>query len=447
MRPHGARVRSYRFGQGARFAPLLLACGLVSARAPQVDGGQELDTQRAKTVLNRQLQAPNNGIAHALRELGEPGIQAAFGILLSSQVTDAEEQPRWLTYEERQSLLGALADQPRAVRPLLERQVEAGASEEARALALTILRPTAGPNDLDLLSSLAATEIEPTAWLSHEFHLTLCSALGRRDISFFPIKRHWNAWPRRLRAAACRCFKELDPAEAAQTAVNLLSRDGRADSDLLLDLLEEAGQRQPLRLGARPAQDLISLLDHQSLGVPARRVLGVFQVEEAIPVLIEELQSNLTEPKELDDEIFQCLRSLTDLALPSDAGRWITWYEQEFEWTQDRRPHLLRKLDLEFGSKQVEALRELADHRLGREEVASILEFKLDPNHIEATMAILHSLGRMKCASSVAPVIELLEEPTLASSARETLRQITGQELGPDEQAWLASGLAPVPVE
>ncbi len=447
MRLRGARVRSQRFGPGAWFAPLLLACGLVSARAPQVGIDQELDTQQAQAILIRQLQAPDSGVARTLRELGEPGRQAAFEILLSSQITDLEDQLRWLTHEERQSLLAALAEQPGAVRPLLERQVQTGASEEARVLALTILRPTAGPKDLDLLSSLAAAEMEPTPWLCHEFHLTLCSALGRRDISLFPVESYWARWSRHLRAAACKSFKELGPAESAKTAVSLLSRHGRADSDLLLDLLEDAGHRQPMRLAAEHGQDLIALLDDENLSLPACRVLGVFQVEGATPVLIERLRSDRAEPRETDEELFRCLRSITDLTLPSDTQRWITWYEQELEWTQGRRPNLLRKLDFEFGSKQVEALRELADHRLGRDEVASILEAKLDSNHPEATMAILQGLGRMKCASSVAPVSELLNNPTLATSARETLQQITGRDLGPDQQVWLASGLALEPVE
>ncbi len=146
------------------------------------------------------------------------------------------------------------------------------------------------------------------------------------------------------------------------------------------------------------------------------------------------------EDRSVSEASVWALETLTGLALGEDAGRWRTWLASEEQWLDETAPGLIAALQDPDAGQVVLALNELSRHRYQRATIASALLSGLEDERAEIRVLTCTALGRIGAKAALTALIESLDDPEepVVNAAHAALCQISGRELPPDPQVWMA---------
>jgi HEAT repeat protein len=139
----------------------------------------------------------------------------------------------------------------------------------------------------------------------------------------------------------------------------------------------------------------------------AARALGALEDEEALPRLIELLES---EDSDVRSHSHDALRRITGCAFRGEPARWQSWYALESGWWQTRSEAVLAKLHEAEEAASLAAINELAGRSLGRHRIAAELLPLLDDERPQVRRMAVVALGQLHSPVAVPALQGLLEE-------------------------------------
>ena len=119
--------------------------------------------------------------------------------------------------------------------------------------------------------------------------------------------------------------------------------------------------------------------------------------------------------------------------------RWVAWHEAEQRWFEEDAPDVLADLASEDDARVLAAVRELASHRLHRDELAEALAELLGHGTPSVRLCACSALQSLGSPLALPALVRALgdEDEAVARAAWSTLRRMTGLELPLDEALWL----------
>jgi HEAT repeat protein len=168
----------------------------------------------------------------------------------------------------------------------------------------------------------------------------------------------------------------------------------------------------------------------------AVRALVALEDEASIPVLLKIVENEATGRHEPE---LAALAELSGRKPSQDLARWRRWYDEERKWVERDSAAALERLASKDDAVVVAAIRELADHGLGRarsaEGVADVL--RTHGSAAVRNQACL-ALGRLRSRAGVDALVAGLadSDPAVAGSALRALDAITGLALPLDAKVW-----------
>ncbi len=329
------------------------------------------------------------------------------------------------------------------VAPAVERLLAEPVSADVSAAAILTLGAIGQSSDLRRLMTLALSEHEeqPAARVERALESALTAVL-RRDPRGF---EHLSAlWPQ-VRLELIPTLIRAVGATSDGRGVGLLGQTLRWHSELVplaVAQLRRLGPSPDTEVNADVASLLRPLLDPAApdLCRAVSLTLGELEDFHAVPRLIQLLE----EPRGVGDSALWALRKLSGCAWGPSAPWWQHWYETETRWFQNGRRQSQRRLSNARQGKVVEALREYAEHRLFRHELAADVEQVL--YRTEPTIRVLacEALALLGSQRSLPALVEVArdEDPSVRAAARAALEAIAGEELGGEVGGQLAQVLS-----
>jgi hypothetical protein len=315
-------------------------------------------------------------------------------------------------------------------------------SDAARRLALELLAGCAGPDDIELCAALASPA-EGEAGVPRARRLAFEQALraiaARAPESRFALAGLLGGFDGALVGPAVRALAAERSAESLALLADLLGRVEGADGLLLAELAGlgvELGRPADERV-ARQVRGLLGDCDRH-VAVLAVQAAAALQDTAAIGELIGLLSH--ADP---------ALRAAAEAALVQLARKhyrggpeaWERWYQGELAWWSDEAPRALDELGARDPARAVAALRELAQHRLHREESAEAVADVLARPERDLVVVACSILGHLGSPRAVPELLDALErdDPRVVDAAARALRAITGLDLPAEADAWDAA--------
>jgi HEAT repeat protein len=217
-----------------------------------------------------------------------------------------------------------------------------------------------------------------------------------------------------------------------------LGRVPGADA-LLLGEIERAASGATLSVARRVRPRVRSLLGSADplTCLAACRAVAALEDPEAVEALIVLLGSD---HQALQAAALGSLERLTQRRLGPEAEPWSDWYAAEIAWWSGDAQRELLAVRRRVPRELAPAVMGLARGGLFREEIAPALTPLLrhrDPDVARLTASVLSTLGTRAALPALADVLAHAD-PAVAEGAHKALRRITGRDLGPDPDAWLA---------
>ena len=386
--------------------------------------------------------APVEELAQAIAEAAREEVPHLLEILASRVVPEIPEQDlesQRLSLPQRELLLATIALLPEEdVRATLARFLGRDTSSDRRRATLYALAAIGGPGDVTWLFELAldADEEQPERRVEEAFEEALARILTREPAALGRLDAATRRAPEPLLAGVLRA----------------LGRAGRADGlEVLADVMFSRRELIPLGvaqirlIGRSPAFDvnediayrLRPYLDaHEpNLCRAATLALGELGDHEAIPQLVDLLD----EPHEgLQGTAHWALTELTGFEFPARADIWRVWYRSELEWLEDESREAIASLHSPDPRAVSRAMRSISRHRLDRDRLALEVAGVLYSHSERLRRLACLTLAELDSPTAVPDLIESLNDPdaSVRSAAWESLRQLTGQDLPPDADAW-----------
>lgn len=362
--------------------------------------------------------------------------EAAFAALLARGTIDPSDAT---ALETRQSLLATLRSiGPRKLARFLEKSVGDAATEDARLVALECLEGCATGHEVGALMHLATPKTgAPSSRLRDALRSAVVKTLERDQRSFAELVSAWRDAGTGLRAELLGALAERGDPAGLELLSWVATFEGpefhRALAETCLRLAPRARGPEALR----HLETLCVLLDSQD-GVCVQTIsiaLARARVEAAIPAWIALLES---ESRGTRERARRSLEELTGLSLGSAGERWRAWHEAENAWFEQEAPRVFSELASDEDERVLEAAREVARHRLYRDELAQAVEGLLDhasPAVRLCACSVLQGLGSSVALPALTAALAD-EDEAVARSAWSTLRHLTGLELPFDEALW-----------
>jgi len=169
--------------------------------------------------------------------------------------------------------------------------------------------------------------------------------------------------------------------------------------------------------------------------VGAAMAVGALQDRDSLDALVELLDD--AEPS-VRNAAHDSLRHLSAMTIGPSPDRWRAWLEREDEWWRERGARQLARLGEVERAEAFEILREAAQHRLYRDEIAvAVLPLLADPDTTVVRIA-LATLEGVRARGVALDLVELLEHPSVQvqRQAAACLRNLTGRRLPADPRSW-----------
>jgi hypothetical protein len=384
------------------------------------------------------------GLAEKIVGSGRDAVPASVDILLRGRVpeTAPTDGPQLLSDPQRDLLLVALARMPaKSVQQELESRLAKSPDDtQARLGAMYALGIVGEATDLVRLVALAPRKGEDKG-----DRLTFESREALRLSTLSLLRRLPQALPTlaaELRTADTQAAGQLIDALAA-------SHDPRTLRVLLATVRSNpklAGKAASVvpacgsSLDAETDREFLEWVRREYAGAePAYartllRVVGVLDDGAWVPALIERLSD---EDSGLREEALAALRQISGLGFPADPAAWRNWYDGESRWHAERRPKLLQQLSSPESPKVLAAVREYAEHRTRRGEMAEELVTVLQHGRPEVRTMVLNALGRLGSPAACPALLTMLSDPDhgVAEAAFQALRTICGAGIPRDPEA------------
>ncbi|HEX6882087.1 MAG TPA: HEAT repeat domain-containing protein [Planctomycetota bacterium] len=355
---------------------------------------------------------------------------AAFATLLRTDLEAPAER------EHALATLRALA--PGALARFLEEAVAADPDGPARTVALECLAGRATHREVATLVRLATPGLAPAPEaLRDAFRVTLVTTLAGDARAYAELVPAWRRAHSELRPELLAAVAERGDAAGLELLAWVATFEGDEHDRALADACERVAPAAPTHEQREQLETLCALLDSpdtvcvQTISVALARA----RVETALPAWIRLLAA---ESRGTRLRARQSLEELSGIELGSDPDRWRNWYEAESIWLETRGPAVLAQLVSADVTEVLAALREVAERRLQRDElalwVAPLLEHEA-PNVRQAAIVVLEQLGSPEALPALAAALAD-EEPRVARAAWSALRTLTGKDLPPDEELW-----------
>lgn len=362
--------------------------------------------------------------------------EVAFAALCADRALDGTE----LAPEQRLRLLDTLRSHgPAALASFLVKAAARTDSERARLVALECLEACATGRELVALVRLATPEgAAPSSPLRAALHAALLRTLERDERAFQELVPAWRSAGALLRAELLACVGERgDPAGLELLAWVATFESGEYDRTLAETCLPLV-PRAPRDEARRHLETLCSLLSSEdSVCVQTISIaLARARIEAAVPAWIELLES---ESRGTRERARRSLEELTGLTLGAGVERWVAWHEAEQRWFEEDAPDVLADLASEDDARVLAAVRELASHRLHRDELAEALAELLGHGTPSVRLCACSALQSLGSPLALPALVRALgdEDEAVARAAWSTLRRMTGLELPLDEALWL----------
>lgn len=402
------------------------------------DPDQEVDRER----LRRRI-----------AELGPSAIQVVFGVLTGEFQLDPDRPPPELTlgaYQLPQDLPGL---EDLLVESLWEfdpaatvGHVDNVTPQDATiALRLASTRVLAGVRDPAAFETLLRifVETDPIQFRRPHVRAEFAEALRRR------LSEDPHGFD-----AARDALSELDPAALPILVDAVPVQASGAGWSLLFDLLEQDAALDALVV--RRICDLAGGLHDDALEHTLWRVhwlidnpaweirrdsavaLGKLRDPDSCPMLIQMLGD---EDRRVANAALWALRELSGRTFEAQPGLWTNWYEEQRAWFEGPAAQLERDLGSERRAEVIRAVALLSQRPLFRHHAAAVLGPLLWHPDPEVVRAVCAALGQLDSRRAVVALVGRLdgsgaEEVALARAA---LGHLTGLELPPEHDLWVAA--------
>lgn len=162
---------------------------------------------------------------------------------------------------------------------------------------------------------------------------------------------------------------------------------------------------------------------------------GALQDRGALDALVELL---LDPEPSVRNAAHDSLRHLSAMTIGPSPDRWRVWLERELEWWQERGARDLARLDTVERTEAFLILREAAQHRLFRDEIAAAVLPLLDDPDTTMVRIALATLEGVRARGIERELVDLLEHssPEVQRQVAACLRNLTGRRLPADPLAW-----------
>ncbi|MCE9596141.1 MAG: hypothetical protein K8S98_18280 [Planctomycetes bacterium] len=396
-------------------------------------------------VIVRQARDPKSPererLAAALVKLGTIAIDPLLDLLERKRVPVLHEgqTPQTLSLYQREVLLAALRELgPERVLGRLDRRLAERVDANRRLAALTLFGEFGRREQLTKLFELAAPAAgEP---LDRDLRDALRAALGailaREPLAVPRLAATWRSIDvallstviftlgdvhdgRGLELASDVAFVHPDllPVVAAQVAVIGRSPDSSVNQHAI-ELLRAS------RANASP-----------SLGAAVVRALGMLEDEESIQDWIDLLAD---ESEALRSAAHWSLMHVSRLEYAETPDAWQVWWDSEAAWLDEHYEPLLERLDSADASVVTAALRELANRRVRRheiaKEVARVLQSPRPALRVLACQTLIE-LGSVDVLTELSLALRDDDEQ-VALAAWRALEALSGRSLPADSLEW-----------
>lgn len=396
---------------------LAAALALLAIAFPLADAADGVTDLLAEAARDPALDAER--LAERLARLGPGALPELFAVLAHGPALE-----RASTAVEEEALLAALAACPRnALREHVRTRLAASVDTDERRAFLRVFARVGTAGELGLVHA-AAQAGEECGALAEALEAVIAGMLARDESALQPVRLWVLQAPTELETPLVRGIAASMSPRALGVLTGLL--DYRPALDRLI--VPEIGRL--LSAAAKPVAPavvaaLVELLESADPGLvrEAALALGASEDFEATGQLVALLGH---EHAGVRAGAARALERLSGLAFGESRARWSAWYAAESSWLTDTGPELRQKLRTGSLEEVVHALGELSQHRFRRGELAADVALVLQHEDARARKLACLALGRMGASTSVAPLLEALEDnvPSVRAAARAGLRAL-----------------------
>ncbi len=388
---------------------------LRASRREQDDG--------ARAKLGQRLWAIGKGDPNALME-----------ILVRARVPETAETdaPQILSTPQREMVLAALAAlPPERVRPLVRARLEDANSDTVRLAAVHVLGVIGTAADIAEVCKLTPRDAEgrPTESGRDALRGAICSILQRDGSAWMAVSGVLRSQRSEIQSPILNAVGDAGGARAFDVLFDA-ARASRRLEEQAVSLLRSVARD----VGAEDRRECSSWLAAELRnGRPEfvrtmLQTIGVLDDGTHVPQLIEYLAD---ENQNTREAAAWALRKITGASYPTDPALWKAWYALEQRWMLRERPKLCDSLSSSDRGKVTAALRQYAERRTFRDELAlDLLPLLKRPEHdvVVRTCEVLACLNSAIAVESMLPLIDSVN-PSIVAAARTSLEDITGRTL------------------
>ena len=377
------------------------------------------------------ITADGSALESRLLAIGADRASVLLDILTRGRVPESSENdaPQIVSEPQRALLIRALAALPeQEVRALVDANLERDRSDAVELASIHALGAIGKAADV-----LRVCELVPVA----DGHATRagCDALrGALTSILLRDSRAWSAVGRAIEKAPAD-VKETILSAAAETesgrAFSVILDAGRLHRDLaqcavglLRALSAHAGAEERRECADWCAGELDGA--RPELQRSLLKTIGSVDDGTLIPDLfhwIEDENANTREAAGL------ALRKITGVQFPTQAALWKAWYADEQQWMHRERPMLCDRLESRDRKTVIDALRQYAQRRTFRDELAVDVLPLLERPEQEVVLLTCEVLTRLGSSAAVPRLVALLdhESPQIAQAAAAAIEKISGR--------------------
>jgi hypothetical protein len=326
---------------------------------------------------------------------------------------------RWLPEDE---LLGAVR----------AKTMGKGVPREQRIAGIRILGGggTAPAAMLMLESTAEMAEIELARMLVQRPIVDALAAILDRDGSAYgALEERIAELPPRLLPLIAQALAEAGAPRGLELLLGLLQRDRDLDLVLVRSIAELAGKgevwlEEPRYAYLRRFLDDIEPQMRQAAALALGRVQDLASFEPMIARLED------PDPR-VQRAALWSLQAMSGLKLPANPRHWSAWHAAEIDWLERDLARLERRLRSRSSAEVVEAIAELARHRLFRHETAPLVFDSLecaDPGIASSACAALEQLRSARAVPALTGALTH-KHPAVRAAAASALRALTGKDV------------------
>jgi len=167
----------------------------------------------------------------------------------------------------------------------------------------------------------------------------------------------------------------------------------------------------------------------------AASALGALEDLDSVDLLLDLLEHP---ERGVRQSAHRGLQAIAGVQLPLDPARWRLWIAEQRAWYEERAAALPGELASSNRMTLVQALGEVAMHRLHRRDLSHEVSLLLERTEPAVRTLACQVLAQLGVADPVPALIPLLEDPdpAVAAAAQGALHTLTGEALPAEPQAW-----------